>query len=98
MELQRHREAIAEVCRELNVTRLDSFGSAARRQDSATSDVDVLVRFDRSSGKMFTRFFELKERLEDIFGRPVDIVIEDTIKNPYLRESINRDRMSLYET
>jgi len=45
---------------------------------------------------LFDRYFELKENLEKIFGRSVDIVMEEAIKNPIFRKSINQDRVLLY--
>jgi uncharacterized protein len=59
------------------------------------SDIDVLVVFDGDSN-LFDRYFELKENLEKIFGRSVDIVMEEAIKNPIFRKSINQDRILLY--
>ncbi len=96
MDLSEHKEMIAAVCRELGVERLDVFGSATRADFGAKSDVDVVVRFDRGPGQMFRRYFDLKERLERIFNRPVDMVLEDSVKNPYFREAIERSRVSVY--
>ena len=96
MDMFEHKEMIAIVCRELGVERLDVFGSATRADFGSKSDVDVVVRFDRRRGQMFRRYFDLKERLERIFGRPVDIVLEDSIRNPYFREAIERSRVNVY--
>lgn len=96
MKLFEHKEMIAAVCRELGVERLDVFGSATRPDFGPKSDLDVVVRFDRRPGQMFRRYFDLKERLERIFNRPVDIVLEDSIRNPYFREAIERSRVSVY--
>lgn len=92
-----HQEAIAAVCRELDVERLDLFGSVTGTDFGPTSDVDVVARFDRGPGRMFSRYFDLKERLERILNRPVDIVLEDSIQNPYFREAIDRSRVNVYE-
>jgi predicted nucleotidyltransferase len=96
MNLSEHKEMIAKVCRELGVERLDVFGSATRPDFGARSDIDVVVRFDRGPGQMFRRFFDLKERLERIFNRPVDVVVEDSIRNRYFREAIERSRVNVY--
>lgn len=66
------------------VKRLALFGSAARNEASASSDLDFLVEFDRKS---FDNYMDLKFYLEDLFGRPVDLVLADTIKTR-LREAI----------
>jgi hypothetical protein len=96
MDISQHKGMIAAVCRELGVERLDVFGSATRPDFGPKSDIDVVVRFDRGPGQMFRRYFDLKERLERIFNRPVEIVLEDSIKNPYFREAIERSRVSVY--
>ncbi len=60
------------------------FGSAARNEASDTSDLDFLVEFDRKS---FDNYMDLKFFLEDLLGRPVDLVLKEAIK-PRLREPI----------
>ena len=87
---------IAALCRKLGVVRLDLFGSATRDELSSASDVDVLVQFDRGRGGLFARYFDLKEGLESLFGRPVDLVVEDAIKNPYFRQAVERTRKNVF--
>jgi predicted nucleotidyltransferase len=58
--------------------------------------VDVLVQFDRSRGHLFDRYFELKESLEKLFDASVDLVIEDSLRNPYLKEAIEHSRINVY--
>jgi len=45
---------------------------------------------------LFTRYFDLKEGLERIFGRFVDVVTEESIKNPYSRAGVERSRKNVY--
>jgi predicted nucleotidyltransferase len=90
------RPAICQICRRLGVKRLDVFGSATTDQFAADSDVDVLVQFDRGPGALFNRYFDLKEGLEQIFGRPVDVVIEESLKNPYFKIAIEQMRKNIY--
>jgi len=97
-QILENREAIAKICADLGVELLDVFGSATRDDFAPDSDIDVVVRFDRARGRMFARYFDLKERLEQIFQRPVDIVLEDSIRNPYFREAIERNRVHVYES
>ncbi|MEW6235763.1 MAG: nucleotidyltransferase domain-containing protein [Candidatus Omnitrophota bacterium] len=87
---------MSNACAEASVRRLDVFGSFAGENFGPDSDVDVVALFDRKPGKMFSRYFDLKERLEEIFGRPVDLVLEDSIKNPYFREAVERSRIKIY--
>ena len=98
---ERVRERLTEIqrlCRELGVRRLDLFGSAADGTfDPGTSDVDVLVEFvDRADLDRFGAYFALKEGLEDLLGRPVDVIVASAMRNPYVREQVMRTRQSLY--
>ncbi len=76
-----------ERLRELHVRELALFGSYARGDAAGTSDIDFIVEFDQKS---FDNYMELKEYLESLFGRPVDLVLKDAIKSR-LRESILRE-------
>jgi predicted nucleotidyltransferase len=82
------------------VRRLDLFGSAARGDfDPERSDVDFLVEFDRSAPQHpFDAYFGLKEALEEVLGRPVDLVEASAVRNPYLKASIEGSRESIFET
>lgn len=67
------------------VSKIAIFGSAARDEMSAGSDIDILVEFDRQVGLF--QFARLKMRLEEILGAPVDLVTEPALKKQ-LRTSI----------
>ena len=75
--IEQHRAEIAELCRGYAVRRLDVFGSAAREEDfdPARSDADFLVEFERESGlPPLEQFFGFAEALEQLLGRPVDLL------------------------
>jgi predicted nucleotidyltransferase len=74
------------------------FGSAARDDfDPAQSDVDLLVEFDPTSHLgALEQYFGLKEALEAVLDRRVDLVVASAVKNPYLRESIEHSQVMLY--
>ena len=97
-EISSHREELEELCRRFHVRRLDLFGSATGDDfDSERSDLDFLVEFDpRAPGGYADAFFGLKESLEQLFRRPVDLVAAAAIRNPYFRESIESARIPLY--
>ncbi len=93
------RDALHALCQEYHVTRLELFGSAARDDfDVNRSDIDLLVEFAPGTdlGPWMARFFELRDRLEELLGRRVDLVMAKGIRNPYLMRSINADRNLLY--
>ncbi|MEU4740849.1 nucleotidyltransferase domain-containing protein [Actinosynnema sp. NPDC023658] len=89
---------VGDLCRRLGVRRLDVFGSAVGDSfDVASSDVDVLVEFDAGPGfDYFDSYFALKEGLEQLFGRPVDLVSGSSIRNPYSRQRVMETREQLY--
>lgn len=93
-----HREEIAELCRQLGVRHLDVFGSATTSAfDEAESDVDFLVELDDPvSPSYFDAYFALKEGLERILGRPVDLVTRLSIQNPHFLRRVEATRERLY--
>jgi len=92
------REEIAELCRKHHVLRLAIFGSAVRDDfDPARSDVDVLVCFDPVAfPKYLDHYVDLRSGLESLFHRPVDLLQEGVIRNPYRLKSIREDQVELY--
>ncbi|MDR7302615.1 nucleotidyltransferase family protein [Haloactinomyces albus] len=92
------RQEIEELCATLSVRRLDLFGSAVDDSfDAVASDVDVPVEFDAGPGfDYFGTYFALKEGLERILGRPVDVVSASSLRNPYFRQRVLETREELY--
>jgi len=90
--------SIEELCRRHAVRRLELFGSAASGHfDEERSDLDFLVEFDPpNEGTRFDQFFGLKEDLEAVFGRPVDLVTAGAITNPYFLKAIEDSRSTVY--
>lgn len=87
---QKKRE-LANLCQRFKVERLDLFGSAADGHfQSETSDLDFLVRFaDREpTGEYADRFLDLAEAMERLFQRPVDLVTEQSVRNPCFRRVV----------
>jgi predicted nucleotidyltransferase len=77
------RDAIADLCRQYGVRRLSVFGSALTdRFDAERSDVDFLVEFPDEVPHRFDAYFDLKQALEALVGRPVDLVEVGALKNP----------------
>jgi uncharacterized protein len=86
------------VCRRYRVRSLAVFGSAARDDfDPARSDVDLLVEFEAlPPGGYADAYFGLRESLEELFGRDVDLVAPSAIRNPYIRADAERTRTLVY--
>ena len=80
--------AIARACAAHGVRRLRMFGSVLTSDfDPVRSDIDFLVDFLPGRGGYFHDFFELKEELEGILGRTVDLVDAGAVRNPYFAKS-----------
>jgi uncharacterized protein len=96
--IEENRAKLTELCRKYHVSRLDVFGSAATGDfRDTTSDVDLLVEFDDSvKADRFHNFFALREELQGLFGRPVDLVEPGGLRNPYFVKSVNETRRSVY--
>ncbi|MDH5430159.1 MAG: nucleotidyltransferase family protein [Nitrospirota bacterium] len=77
-----------ENIRRFGIKKLGIFGSAARNEMHAGSDIDVLVEFQALP--TFDAYMDLKFYLENLFHTSVDLVIEDTVK-PRMRPLIEKD-------
>ncbi len=98
IDLTRLKPQINRICRDLPVKRLGVFGSVLRKDFGPSSDIDVLVVFDTDSkANLFDKYFELKERLEEVFGREVDLIVDKPFRNPIFRNSVERTRTVVYE-
>lgn len=97
LEIAPYKSDLVKICNSLGVKKLDLFGSATGKRFKADSDIDLAVEFERyENGNLFNRYFELKERLQHLFKREIDIVVEKAINNPYFKESLERTRMPIY--
>jgi hypothetical protein len=95
--VQQRLEEIRRLCLRFRVRRLELFGSATSpRFDPATSDLDFLVEYEDLGHGYFDAYFGLKEALEDLFGRSVDLVMSRAVKNRYFLEGIQASRTLLY--
>lgn len=91
-------EELKKICAAFRVKRLSSFGSVNTDRFGPDSDIDLLVRFDPSDcSDPFDRYFGLREQLEDLFGRPVELVFEKKFNNPYFLEAVNETKRLIYE-
>ena len=73
------------------------FGSALNANFNKKSDVDLLVKFKEIElSEYFDNFMNFKEKLELLFGREVDLLEEQTLRNPILIKSINKSKELVY--
>ena len=96
IDLVPYQASLTEICQALVVKRLELIGSATRDDFCPDrSDIDVLVEFEGDTD-LFHRYFDLKTRLESLFARKVDVIQAGAVKNPYVQETIDRDRILIY--
>ena len=73
------------------------FGSILTNRFNKENDVDFIVNFDKAQvTDYFSNFFDLKYALEDVLGREVDLLEEQTIKNPYLKKNVDATKTLIY--
>ena len=95
--VQERLEEVRRQCARFRVSRLELFGSATSAKfDPARSDLDFLVEFEDLGHGYFDAYFGLLESLEDLFGKPVDLVMTSAVKNPYFLQSVQASRTLLY--
>ncbi|MFP5072104.1 nucleotidyltransferase family protein [Pseudonocardia nantongensis] len=95
--IERVRPDIEALCSRLGVRRLELFGSATGPDfDPAHSDVDVVVDLGPAVPERFDVYFDLKDGLERLLGRPVDLLVDDAVVNPYVRRAMDQQRVAVY--
>ena len=90
------KEGIAGFCRRWRVREFSLFGSVLRDDFNPESDVDVLVRFADDAPWSLWDLVAMRSELVAMFGREVDLVELDAIRNPFRREAILESREILY--
>ena len=98
--LQAKLQPLLELCERYGVEKLELFGSAARGEfDPAHSDLDFIVQMKgRREPGYAARFCDFADALEALYGRPVDLLTELMIKNPYFKAAIAQERTVWLET
>lgn len=97
--IEQHIDAISEICRKHQVKELYAFGSVLDEDRfNPKSDIDLIVRFEESLPveQYFDFYFDCVESLEKILGRRVDLMINSTLNNKYIRENIEKTKELVY--
>ncbi|HLC14653.1 MAG TPA: nucleotidyltransferase domain-containing protein [Thermodesulfovibrionia bacterium] len=98
INIEEYKPQITQVCQSLPIKQLGLFGSVMTNNFALTSDIDVLVIFeDDNDIDYFDKYFELKECLEKILKRTVDLVVDKKFKNSYFQKTVDRTRKIVYE-
>ncbi|MFA4902484.1 MAG: nucleotidyltransferase family protein [Desulfobaccales bacterium] len=89
-------KGIEDFCRRWKIKEFSLFGSVLRDDFRPDSDLDVLVVFEPDGGITFDNRVEMLDELTAIFGREVDLVDEDLIRNPFRRHEILTTKEVVY--
>lgn len=88
---------IKTICKLHHVDKLFTFGSINTDNFNARSDIDLLIKFASINlYDYFDNYIGLKNKLENKFNRKIDLLEEQTLKNPYLIESINENKKLIW--
>lgn len=89
-------EKIRAFCEKWKVVKFSLFGSVLRDDFRSDSDIDVLLSFEENSTWDLYDLVDMKDELQAIFGRKVDLVEKEAIRNPYRRRSMLTEQEVLY--
>ncbi len=96
-EINLHISEISTLCKLNNVQSLFAFGSILKGSLQPESDVDLVVAIeDKDPLKYSDYYFNLKDGLEKIFKRRIDLLEEKAIRNPFLKKEIDNNKVLLY--
>jgi predicted nucleotidyltransferase len=89
-------EALSDFGRRHRLRELAIFGSVLRDDFRPDSDVDVLIELEPGETMSIERFLAMRDELQSLFGRAVDLVEKPLLRNPYRRSEIIRTHKVLY--
>ena len=95
--LQNHNSDISKLCETHKVKSLYAFGSVLTEKFNSESDIDLIVDFEPLNALDYAdNYFDLKFALQEVLKRPIDLLEDKAIKNPYFRQTINQQRQLVY--
>jgi hypothetical protein len=95
--LESFRPDIFRLCETHKVKSLYAFGSVLTDKFNSESDIDLIVDFTNMAVEDYAdNYFDLKFSLQDILKRPIDLLEEKAIKNPYFKKSVDQQRQLVY--
>ena len=90
------QDALAQFCRKWRIRELSIFGSALRDDFGPESDLDFLVSFEPGTPLDLSDLLDMKEELEARYGRSVDLIEKEALRNPWRKHEILRTRKVIY--
>lgn len=96
-EIQKYAKQINALCLQHNVRTLFAFGSVLTDKFNKESDIDLIVDIADTDPFTYTdNYFDLKFKLENLLKRPVDLLENKALKNPYLKKEIDTTKVLVY--
>jgi len=95
--IENNIKKIIDLCKKHKVHKLFVFGSILTNRFNDKSDVDLVVDFNKAEVEdYFDNYFDFKYSLEELLGREIDLLEEQTIKNPYLKKNVDATKTLIY--
>lgn len=95
--IQTKIQELQRLCEEYDIETMYVFGSAATGDFNESSDIDMLITFKEIPFDKYTdNYFNLHEKLEQLFNRKVDLLTERSLSNPYFIRSVEKTKRLLY--
>ena len=96
--IERNINKLTILCKQHKVKELYIFGSILTQRFNDSSDIDFLVQFDKIDIlDYFDNYMDFKEKLETLFGREIDLLENQAIRNPIFRKVLDRDKKLVYD-
>ncbi|MBN1972739.1 MAG: nucleotidyltransferase family protein [Sedimentisphaerales bacterium] len=90
------KEKIEAFCHKWKVLEFALFGSVLREDFRPDSDIDVLVTFTNDCGWSLWDMFDMRDELHQIFGREIDLIEKDALRNPFRKKEILNHHEIIY--
>ena len=91
------KKIILPACQTFRLRYVDVFGSIARNENNRDCDIELLIEFEEPiEDNISARYFGFLHFVEDQFHKKVDLLTPRSIRNPYLKDSIEQDRVRIY--
>jgi predicted nucleotidyltransferase len=90
------KEKIEQFCKKWKITEFALFGSVLRDDFQPDSDIDVLVTFKNDAPWSMWDMIDMRTELQELFGRDVDLVEKDALRNPFRKQEILQKHKVVY--
>jgi hypothetical protein len=90
-------DELKRLCNIYSVKSMYVFGSVCTDKFNDNSDIDILISFDNLSIEKYTdNYFELHYKLQDLFGRKIDLLTDKSLSNPYFIKGLEQTKQLIY--